>query len=202
MGEQGRPVCVKGRPDHAHAHDQDFDLFSLAEQVERHALSGDYQSLLDELFEAYLGVGSALVGENLENSKNGFSLLQKLLEAKPESPIDESVKRLWADVLAAVETSVSRASRGTSLEEVRASFFALTIAMTQAEKLFGHRGRTFHEFYCPMAFDNRGASWLQDSVEIANPYFGSKMLRCGSKKSEYPPIVTSEEASSGGHDHE
>ncbi|WP_420575298.1 DUF3347 domain-containing protein [Ekhidna sp.] len=33
--------------------------------------------------------------------------------------------------------------------------------------------------YCPMAFDNTGASWLSVSEEIRNPYFGDKMLKCG-----------------------
>lgn len=33
--------------------------------------------------------------------------------------------------------------------------------------------------YCPMAFDNRGAYWLQTGHEILNPYFGARMLRCG-----------------------
>ena len=31
-----------------------------------------------------------------------------------------------------------------------------------------------------MAFDFRGASWLQEEGELANPYFGAEMLRCGS----------------------
>jgi hypothetical protein len=30
-----------------------------------------------------------------------------------------------------------------------------------------------------MAFENEGASWLQRSKEIRNPYFGARMLRCG-----------------------
>lgn len=34
--------------------------------------------------------------------------------------------------------------------------------------------------HCPMAFDNAGANWLQGSDELANPYFGASMLRCGS----------------------
>ena len=33
--------------------------------------------------------------------------------------------------------------------------------------------------HCPMAFKNRGADWLSPSPEILNPYFGSKMLTCG-----------------------
>jgi hypothetical protein len=31
-----------------------------------------------------------------------------------------------------------------------------------------------------MAFDNRGAHWLSDESTIKNPYFGDKMLTCGS----------------------
>lgn len=32
---------------------------------------------------------------------------------------------------------------------------------------------------CPMAFDGKGARWLQEEGPIANPYFGATMLRCG-----------------------
>jgi hypothetical protein len=34
--------------------------------------------------------------------------------------------------------------------------------------------------YCPMANNNEGANWLSNDKEIKNPYFGDKMLRCGS----------------------
>jgi len=38
---------------------------------------------------------------------------------------------------------------------------------------------------CPMAFDNRGARWLQDGSAIRNPYFGASMLTCGSVETQY-----------------
>jgi len=38
---------------------------------------------------------------------------------------------------------------------------------------------TLYRAHCPMAFGNRGADWLQATEEIANPYFGAKMFRCG-----------------------
>jgi Cu(I)/Ag(I) efflux system membrane fusion protein len=31
-----------------------------------------------------------------------------------------------------------------------------------------------------MAFNNSGAYWLSDNATIRNPYFGDKMLSCGS----------------------
>ncbi|MBU1107995.1 MAG: efflux RND transporter periplasmic adaptor subunit [Candidatus Riflebacteria bacterium] len=38
------------------------------------------------------------------------------------------------------------------------------------------------ENFCPMAFDNKGAIWLQSAPQLANPYFGKMMLKCGSTK--------------------
>lgn len=38
--------------------------------------------------------------------------------------------------------------------------------------------------YCPMAFDSKGAFWLAAEKEVNNPYFGDKMLHCGSVKEE------------------
>ena len=42
-----------------------------------------------------------------------------------------------------------------------------------------HHGSKLYVQYCPMAFDNAGASWLSLSDEIENPYFGDQMLHCG-----------------------
>lgn len=41
-------------------------------------------------------------------------------------------------------------------------------------------GGTIYKKFCPMAFNNKGAYWYADVEEITNPYFGEKMLDCGS----------------------
>jgi Cu(I)/Ag(I) efflux system membrane fusion protein len=33
-----------------------------------------------------------------------------------------------------------------------------------------------------MAFDDKGADWLQLDEDILNPYFGASMLKCGEVK--------------------
>lgn len=35
--------------------------------------------------------------------------------------------------------------------------------------------------HCPMAFNNKGAFWVQRTGEINNPYHGMMMLHCGDK---------------------
>lgn len=36
--------------------------------------------------------------------------------------------------------------------------------------------------YCPMALNDKGASWLSNNKEIRNPYFGESMMNCGEVK--------------------
>jgi Cu(I)/Ag(I) efflux system membrane fusion protein len=36
-------------------------------------------------------------------------------------------------------------------------------------------------FHCPMAFDDKGAHWIQPGETTANPYYGAMMLRCGAQ---------------------
>lgn len=42
--------------------------------------------------------------------------------------------------------------------------------------------RPVYRFFCPMAFQGRGAYWLQDNDKVQNPYFGSVMFECGELK--------------------
>ncbi len=35
--------------------------------------------------------------------------------------------------------------------------------------------------FCPMAFNNKGAHWVQTTGDIINPYHGKMMLHCGDK---------------------
>jgi hypothetical protein len=36
---------------------------------------------------------------------------------------------------------------------------------------------TLYEQFCPMY--DKGSAWLSSSNEVRNPYYGSKMLKCG-----------------------
>jgi Cu(I)/Ag(I) efflux system membrane fusion protein len=59
-----------------------------------------------------------------------------------------------------------------------------------------------------MAFDFDGAEWLSDSDQIRNPYFGDKMLTCGSVEDTItkdfkipPPAIQSPPTSPNLHNH-
>ena len=82
-------------------------------------------------------------------------------------------------------------------------------AVIALQDRFGHQGiETWHVAYCPMAFDNAGAEWLQRDTQINNPYFGDSMLRCGEIRREFPPLNAAASPSPSptpgheGHDHD
>jgi len=62
--------------------------------------------------------------------------------------------------------------------------------MLDLERHFGHAGPdSIYTAFCPMAFDNAGASWLQTSRQIANPYFGAMMPGCGEIRETFAPVA-------------
>lgn len=68
-----------------------------------------------------------------------------------------------------------------NIEAQRKAFFKLSEYMEElvSENI---KAGTLYKQYCPMAFEGEGGFWLSEDKEIMNPYFGDKMLHCGSIK--------------------
>jgi hypothetical protein len=65
-------------------------------------------------------------------------------------------------------------------EGLKAAFEQLSNEMIAVVKQFGiAENRVLYRLHCPMAFNNKGADWLQRDEDTCNPYFGALMLKCG-----------------------
>jgi Protein of unknown function (DUF3347) len=80
----------------------------------------------------------------------------------------------------ALESALKEIQSSDDIETQRISFSKLSDNMYKSIKAYGLGGTTAFYEYCPMAFNNAGGYWLSDVAEIRNPYFGDKMLKCGS----------------------
>jgi len=116
------------------------------------------------IFREYLGLKNALVSSNAAEAGASAVRLRDAFIS-----VNAGVEALTA-VTSVIEASHISEQR-TALVEVTAAVEALL----EDEIASG----TIYKQYCPMAFDNTGASWLSASSDIMNPYFGDKMLRCG-----------------------
>lgn len=120
---------------------------------------------------SYLVIQEALAADNLQNAKNAASTLQTELPdtiGKASEAIAEAAKAI---------------RESPDLAKARLAFLQLSnhmaILVSKAELA---NTDNLYLAYCPMAFDNKGASWIQSGKVIKNPYYGASMLRCGSIK--------------------
>ncbi len=87
----------------------------------------------------------------------------------------------WEEIARDLRAAVDAAARAAGQGERRAELPSLTRHLVRALRVFGYAGDELAVFHCPMALDGEGADWIQRGGEIANPYFGSRMHRCGSR---------------------
>ncbi len=89
----------------------------------------------------------------------------------------------------------------TSIDSARARFERMSEGAIVLQRRFGHRGsEEWSLAHCPMAFDFKGADWLQRGTQINNPYFGDQMLRCGEISESFAPLdAPSVESEHEGH---
>lgn len=74
----------------------------------------------------------------------------------------------------------SRIAAGATLDAAREPLGELSDLMIKTARAFGDtlRERAYIMF-CPMAYDDQGAEWMQREGKIHNPYFGEEMPGCG-----------------------
>lgn len=118
-------------------------------------------------YQHYLHVKSALVSSDASEAKSGAEMLAASLKEVSNA--------------ATAHKAAASIAQTSALEEQRKAFITLSEAMTDLVQSAISSGEVYKS-YCPMANDNKGAYWLASEKEIRNPYFGDKMLKCGSVK--------------------
>lgn len=121
---------------------------------------------LAKAYSHYDHIKIALVGSNSNDVKLGATMLSNSLKKVEGS---EAAGKAVKDIESAAD-----------LKSQRIAFSALSdeMAVLVAGNL---KSGMIYKDYCPMALDG-GAYWLSSEKEIQNPYFGDKMLKCGSVK--------------------
>jgi membrane fusion protein, copper/silver efflux system len=165
-----------------------------------------FQAALRGVVESYLSVQVALAGDTLPDAGQAASLLPAEIEKLDPTLLSGQSARAWETRFAGVfRVPVEGISGAADIEAARAAFEELSIKLIEAVNHFGTgEGQVYHRAHCPMAFDFRGADWIQSDAEVLNPYFGASMLRCGTVEEPLGPDMSPEviaAQSAGGHDH-
>ena len=124
----------------------------------------------------YDALHDALAKDDLQSAKQAIQTFAQNVNGLDPSGYSEAFRTAWADQSAHLKMAIQNAEKAEGIDGVRAAFEHISMAVIVLAKAEPVEGYT--EFHCPMAFNHKGANWLQKG-EIANPYFGSSMLKCG-----------------------
>jgi len=143
-------------------------------------VSPEFRMQFDKVIADYLSLQKELAADK---SKEAVAVAEKALNSLKS--IDMKLLQgddhmAWMKDSAELEKMLSRVAKTEDIEEVRKEFAMLSEQIASNVKRFGSSGQgSLYQFKCPMAFNNRGATWLQDDDKTRNPYFGTAMLKCG-----------------------
>lgn len=118
------------------------------------------------LLPAYLEIQTALAADDLSAARLAAESLLASAAKGPE--------------LTSLTAPVKNIAGAADLASARKSFLAASHEMIRLVEKPGVTGNApLYVAHCPMAFGGKGGDWLQSDKTVNNPYYGSRMLRCG-----------------------
>ncbi|MCB1234932.1 MAG: efflux RND transporter periplasmic adaptor subunit [Verrucomicrobiae bacterium] len=139
-----------------------------------------FQGQLSPVLDRYLEIHAALAGDDLAPARKAAAVLVEGLDATDMALLAEKPHEFWMGELIPMREAAAALSRSPDLDAARGEFHRLSDRLIAVARAFDPpSAKPLSVVHCPMAFQNRGADWLQNGAEIRNPYFGARMLKCG-----------------------
>ncbi|MDP3441574.1 MAG: DUF3347 domain-containing protein [Ignavibacteria bacterium] len=139
----------------------------------KHSLS--VTSILDN----YLALKDALVDDNGKKAASSGKMLFDAIGKFDFSSQDASKQKELKEILDnAKENAEHISENGDKIDHQREHFEVLGGDLKDLIVITGS-DRNLHQLFCPMYNSNKGGKWLSASDKIKNPFYGSKMLKCG-----------------------
>ena len=127
------------------------------------------------LLKPYFELQASLAGDDFKATKQHASAFNAMLGHGPS--------RKDAPALASLEAEAQKIVNASDIKTAREAFQAISTNLISLLEQVGTSGDQAYKMHCPMAFGNKGGTWLQNNAELRNPYFGSMMLHCGMQQS-------------------
>ena len=154
--------------------------------VDKSKVSAKFKQQLGNVVSQYLSLKDKLVNDNSDIQSNVKSFQQSLKKVDM-SLVMEDAHNVWMEALKSMNKELKLLSKAVNIDEQRTIFLTISKSLSDATQKLGVEMKdssTLYIQFCPMANDDKGGYWLSGEKEIKNPYFGSKMLKCGEVKQE------------------
>ncbi|MBC8202356.1 MAG: efflux RND transporter periplasmic adaptor subunit [Planctomycetes bacterium] len=160
-------------------------MMSMENEAKKVKVSEDFLMSLNPLYASYFSAQEALAADNFEKFLIAQQDIATMLAIVDDSSLSGDSLDKWKSIAGAFSATTKESP---NIASARVVFEDMSKAARKLQTTFGHGGSNFYEMYCPMAFDFRGAFWLQRKDSLINPYFGAEMLKCGETKKVFEPV--------------
>lgn len=169
---------MKDTAQHTTAVADDKDLKTVA--VKYIDVDATAASAVKLIVDHYLHIKNALANDNPEEAANGGKAMAEAVKKVDKSLLTAEQKKAYDEITSELQDHAEHVAKNASdIKHQRSHFILMSEDMYSLVKAFG-AGRPLYHDHCPMANDNKGAMWISELKEVKNPYFGAKMLTCGS----------------------
>ena len=135
---------------------------------------------LKSVFDNYFSVKDALVKTDAGTSSAKAAELVKAIKAVEMAKLSTEEHTVWMKVLKDLTANAeSIAATSKDVSKQRGVFALLSKNMYELAKASKQEMPVYYQ-HCPMYNNGKGANWLSKEEAVKNPYYGSKMLTCGS----------------------
>jgi hypothetical protein len=136
------------------------------------------------IVEHYLQLKNALANDKTKDAAAAGKAMFDGMGTLDKSLLTADQKKLYEDLEDdAREHAEHIGANAGNIEHQREHFDMLSKDVYDLVKTFGG-GQLLYKDFCPMYNGKKGAMWLSETKAIKNPYYGKKMLTCGSVQEE------------------
>jgi len=141
-----------------------------------------FKAEINNVYKAYNQLKDALIASDSVASIAAAKAVITALDKGNMSLLKKNAShKIWMSQKPVLKKNLNKLIGTASLAAQRLAFLDISNSMIKLIENFGINKKVMVQF-CPMADDFKGGYWLSTDTKIKNPYFGSKMLTCGSTK--------------------
>jgi Cu(I)/Ag(I) efflux system membrane fusion protein len=140
-----------------------------------------FRTQLGAVIQKYFGLTAALAADDFEKASAAAKEVQSAAGTVDMTLLPGPDHERWMKELPNLKAALDRTGEAKDIESLRGGFALLSDELAVLVRTFGVGPgvKAVYRLHCPMAFNNRGADWLQPDKTTHNPYFGVQMPSCG-----------------------
>lgn len=130
------------------------------------------------IVDSYLQIKNALVEDNKKEAAKAGKMMLTAFSNFDMTKLTGEQHKEYMEILESAKEHAEHIVK-SPIDHQREHFEVLSTDIKDLIVLIGTEKKLFED-YCPTYNDGKGAMWLSEFKEIKNPFYGSKMLTCGS----------------------